>query len=83
MIDGDNVKEITQVINGKNVTFNEYSTALTHSAFIGDIDTCKWLIEHGTDVNVKDVNNVTLLKYAEETDGLERIAKFLKSRGAC
>lgn len=137
-----NVKEITQVINGKTVTFDEYSTALTHSAFIGDIDTCKWLLDHGTDVdgpdafsdtalsnavargfleicrlllehgadvNEKDpvegwtalmeaarngdadmckfliergadVNGVTLLQYAEETDGLERIAKFLKSR---
>ena len=45
---------------------------------------CRWLVdEKGVDVNVKDVNNVTLLQYAEETDGLERIAKFLKSRGAC
>ena len=54
---------------------------MTHSAFIGDIDTCKWLIEHGTDVDETDDFSDTALSNAVLTGNLE-LCRMLLEHGA-
>ena len=64
-----------------NAKDDEDRTVLMCAAGSGNKALCRWLVdEKGADVNAKDVNGVTLSEYVENTEGLERIAKFLKSR---